>query len=111
MQWTLPVTVDLETVPDGTSLMTGTGTTLTLWDLADQRKPTVLRRVRKVVGFIWAVQFSPDGKTLATATERKVVRLWDVATGQERAPLRRHADIIQGLAYSPDGRMLASASM
>ena len=46
--------------------------------------------------------FSPDGKTLASGTER-TVKLWEVATGQERITLKRGARI---LAFSPDGNTL-----
>lgn len=101
------------TSPDGTDLE-GNAATVTLWDMTVRGKPAVVRQVRKIVITVWAVAFSPDGKTLAAATDRvkdKVVRLWDVATGQERAPLRGHTDIIHSLAYSPDGTMLATASM
>jgi WD40 repeat protein len=37
-------------------------------------------------------------------------RFWDVTIGQQRCTLREHEDFISGLAFSPDGRMLASAS-
>ena len=38
------------------------------------------------------------------------VMVWDVATGRLVAQLRGHADSITGLAFSPDGTMLATAS-
>ncbi len=96
---------------DEAAIKDGNGTTITLWDMTVRPKPNVVRQVKKMVGTVWAVAFSPDGTTLAAGTENRVIRLWDAATGQERAPLRGHTDIIHGLAYSPDGRLLASASM
>lgn len=54
--------------------------------------------------------FSPDGKTLATASADKTIRLWDAATGQQRAVLKGHTDAVWSLAYSPDGETLVSAS-
>ena len=101
------------TSPDGAGLKGQCGDRNPLGHDA-RPKPTVIRRVGKIWGTVWAVAFSPDGKTLAAAADRvkdKVVRLWDVATGHERAPLRGHTDIIHSLAYSPDGTTLATASM
>ncbi len=37
-----------------------------------------------------SVAFSPDGRTLATGSEDKTARLWEVATGKEIATLRGH---------------------
>ena len=39
------------------------------------------------------------------------MRLWDVATGQPHgAPLTGHTDGVSGVAFSPDGALLATAS-
>lgn len=37
------------------------------------------------------------------------MRLWDAALGREVALLRAHAGIVNGVAFSPDGRWLATA--
>ena len=56
-----------------------------------------------------AAAFSPDGATLATADETEVVRLWDAATGRQRALTLFHRhNRIEWLAFSPDGRRLYS---
>lgn len=52
--------------------------------------------------------FSPDGKTLAAGVQAKLIRLLDVATGKPQGTLRGHRLAVFALAFSRDGRMLAS---
>jgi WD40 repeat protein len=61
-------------------------------------------------GLITDVAFSPDGRTLATASADHTARLWDVATHRQIATLRGHTDSVTGVAFSPDGRTLATSS-
>jgi len=58
--------------------------------------------------FVSGLAFSPDGKALATGSMDGTIRLWDAATGRERAVLPGHMQEVTDLAWSPDGRTLAS---
>jgi len=57
--------------------------------------------------------FSPDGTVLATAggnTEDFAIHIWEVASGREIGTLGGHSNIVWGVAFSPDGQMLATVS-
>ena len=47
---------------------------------------------------------------LASASDDKMVKLWDTATGKEIKTLSGHTDGVWGVSFSPDSKMLASAS-
>ena len=48
-----------------------------------------------------AVAFSPDSKTLASASYDGTLKLWDMTTGKERATLGEYSGCV---AFSPDGK-------
>jgi len=59
--------------------------------------------------------FSPDGKWLAAPSfgvaSGNAIKVWDVTTGQELLTLIGHTDWLSGMAFSPDGKRLASTSL
>jgi WD40 repeat protein len=59
---------------------------------------------------VYSVAFSPNGKSLASGSQDKTIRVWDVASGTLRQTLMGHTDIVFSVAFSPDGRLLASGS-
>jgi WD40 repeat protein len=55
------------------------------------------------------VAFSPDGKTLASASGDNTIKLWSV-DGKALNTLKGHGSAVLSVAFSPDGKTLASAS-
>ena len=57
-----------------------------------------------------ALAFSPDGETLATASQDKRVRLYAVSSGALTHTLEGHSGNVIDVAFSPDGQTLISGS-
>jgi eukaryotic-like serine/threonine-protein kinase len=66
------------------------------------------RTLRGHEGEVYRVEFSPDGRTLASCGQDGSVRLWNAATGQLTRILRGHDGDVNSVAFSPDGRSLAT---
>lgn len=69
--------------------------------------------------WVYSLAFSPDGKVVATSSRHYeqrgnratgVLNLWDVATGKLQASLNGHQEGIGSLAFSPNGKVLATAA-
>ena len=79
--------------------------TARVWSLADSRE---LQRVRiPDDSQIYSMDMTLDGRYLATGELGKV-RLWDVMSGQQ-IRLLSHDNLVNDLAFSRDGQLLASA--
>lgn len=77
------------------------------------REASELRR--EASGRVRALAFHPSGKVLAAGGADDVVRLWDTRDPRRPAALplgvREHQSAVQAIAFSRDGRLMASAEL
>jgi WD40 repeat protein len=79
--------------------------TIRLWDA---RTGSLRHSLPGRGGKVYALAFSPDGKTLAAAVENGTALLWDVQTARLLRTFRGHYGPVLALAFSPNGRVLAT---
>ncbi|PIL33748.1 hypothetical protein GSI_04373 [Ganoderma sinense ZZ0214-1] len=78
-----------------------------IWDVATGAALAVLTGHWKRVT---SVAFSPDGRSLLSASDDKSARVWDVESGEETAFLERVASEVAQTFFSPDGKYGATGA-
>jgi WD40 repeat protein/class 3 adenylate cyclase len=103
--------------PDGTRLATpGPDNTAIIWDAT---RGAELVALAGHTDTLWGLAFSPDGSRLATSSRDLTARVWDATSGEELLTVSQagHGDGefgagfrgIMAVAFSPDGKRLATA--
>ena len=55
------------------------------------------------------LKLSPNGKTIASASGSKTIKLWDISTGRVKT-FEGHSQGVTSISFSPDGKTIASGS-
>jgi WD40 repeat protein/serine/threonine protein kinase len=95
--------------PDGGLLAAGAAyddPAITVWDVSRRTRVCSLQGHNGFIGFL---AFSPDGKTLASASGDATIKLWTTATWKEATTLAGHADEVWSVDFSTNGQRLVSA--
>jgi WD40 repeat protein len=79
----------------------GDSSVITLWSVENPKAPQPLTRLVGHDNRIRGIAFSPDGHSLASASDRAPIQL---------ANLTGHTDLVGTAAFAPDGRHLATGS-
>ncbi|WP_405361007.1 hypothetical protein OG535_22460 [Kitasatospora sp. NBC_00085] len=100
--------------PDGRTLTTLDGQNrLTAWDVGKHTEPTLLGRA-DLGASGHGIAFTPDGRFAAVGTAAETVELWDLSDPQHpraAAALTGHTRMVDTVAFSPDGTVLASGAV
>lgn len=118
-------------LPDGKEVVVydttrpwATGGDLVVWDLASGKQRRRIPDLLEKWQVVHSLAISPDGRYLATgsgrgrmmsgsyrtAPESNPIQIWHLKSGKHLLRLNRHLWPVESLAWSPDGRILASAS-
>jgi len=105
--------VSVAVSPDGKLVVSGSDDeTMRFWNPADGKaiRAVMVEDKRPDGGWVGAVTFSPDGRALTANVTPRGVTFFDPATGKIDRGRPTFREGAYGVAFSPDGKLLATAS-
>lgn len=93
--------------PDGKTLATGSyDNEIRIWDLSSGKVLHTLKHGAQV----YSVAFNHDGSLLASSGNDMLIKLWNPKDAKMVRELKGHTDLVGAVAFSPDGKFLASGA-
>lgn len=106
-------TTALDYAPKGKILASGDfkKNILHLWSLSsNEQKFTITQTLKGHQSYVKDCVFSPDEKTILTASQNGIIIAWDVSTGKQRYIITGHVGRIRELTHTESGNNITSAN-
>ncbi len=92
---------------DGSRLASADMCDINIWDVNNNQR---IKKFNDNFLWVWSFKYSPDGKTMASSSSDRIIRLFDVDSQKVLQPLFIGDDQIYSIDYSKDGKYLAAGS-
>jgi len=105
----LPVRA-LAFAPNGTRIASGSGDySVRVWNVPDG---ALLKALSGHKAVVWSVAFSADGSMLVSSSRDRSARIWNTGSFSSKRTIQwgSDANIMHGIAFSPDSRFIAAGS-
>ncbi|KAF8553361.1 WD40 repeat-like protein [Imleria badia] len=101
--------LDITASRDGKWIVSGTiGDGVTVWNAESHEKVPV--KFKTDPGLVFAIDVSPDGAKIASGSGDSTACVWSFSTGERLLGPLKHDNVVVGVKFSPDGRLLATAT-
>jgi WD40 repeat protein len=92
---------------DGKKLISGSYKLIRIFDTATWQEIAILEGHTDIVG---AISLSQNNRFLASVSDDKTARLWNLDTNLQVGPPLEHDDLLRSTGLSPDGKVLVTSS-
>ena len=99
--------LDLSFSPDDRILASAAGSDINLFDA---HTGILIKKLTKHDAAVNAINFSPNGRLLASGSDDRTAIIWDTESGKSKHILKGHDQTVRAVRFSPDGSLLASGS-